>query len=321
MGETGEGERQRDDQGRFVTQETKLGQERTPPPSRPGQGAVAGAGIPHPAPVAPPAFPRAPQSWKPGIREKWAGLPQEVQAEVVRREREIAQALQQRAEAEKGVTGWQEMIRPYEAQIRQQGVEPTAYVGDLLKTAHALTYSAPQQKADLLANIVMQFGITPQDLDRALVARLQGGAGVQPQVQQQPLRDPRLDEFFQKMQQESAAEADESATSFAEGHEFFEDVATDMADILDVWAKQGKKRVSEEDLERAYSIACNNNQDIVSTLEQRKAAESARTQQQATERARMAASSVGSSPAAGGQAQPKGNLRQVLEARYDELDQ
>src|SRR5258708_7620217 len=81
-----EGDRQRDEQGRFVAEEdTKPEQARTPPPSRPGQGAVAGAAVTPPAaPAAPPAFPRAPQSWKPGIREKWTALPPDVQGEVVR---------------------------------------------------------------------------------------------------------------------------------------------------------------------------------------------------------------------------------------------
>lgn len=311
--------RQRDESGRFVAQDTKPEQARTPPPSRPGQGAVAGAvSPPQTALATPPAF-KAPQSWKPAQREKWAALPPDVQAEVVRREREIAQAMQQKAEAEKGISPWQDTVRPYEAQIRQLGQEPHAYVGELLKTAHALTYSSEPQKADLLANLVMQFGITPDSLDKALVARFQGRGAPQQQVQQQPMRDPRLDEWFAQQQRETAQQADDTASSFAESHDFFPDVAEEMANILDGWKAAGKQRVSEEDLERAYRMACSGNEDVLAAMEQRKAADAYRTQSGATERARLAASSVESRPAAGVQAQPKG-LRATLESRYDELD-
>src|SRR5262245_20362591 len=81
------------------------------PPAKPsaapkGNGAQppAGAPVEPKAPPKPPLDPgaaaapppqqhRAPTSWKPGAREHWAKLPAEVQAEVVRRETEVAKAL------------------------------------------------------------------------------------------------------------------------------------------------------------------------------------------------------------------------------------
>lgn len=311
----------RDEQGRF----TKPAQEKpvaSPAGPASGQGAATGAVLPPPPPVAAPAF-KAPQSWKPGIREKWATLPPEVQGEIVRREKEAAQLAQQRAEMEKGSQGWTETVRPYEAQIRASGVKPEQYVGDLLRTAHTLSYAPPQQKADALAEIIMRFGVPPGDLDNALVARMQGrGAQVQQQAQQ--FRDPRLDQFLSQMEsvkqqqtQAQAAEASTIADSFAESHEFFDDVAPTLAHILDVWKAEGKQDATTADLERAYNMACQMNDDVRDTLEQRKAA--AATTQVATQRARLASSSVRSQPTAGTTAQPAGR-RAALEAAYDDLD-
>ena len=41
-----------------------------------------------------------------------------------------------------------------------------------------------------------------------------------------------------------------------------------MADILDVWAKQGKKEVSGREMERAYTLACNMNDNVATVLSQ-----------------------------------------------------
>jgi hypothetical protein len=165
--------RARDESGRFVKQDAKPAEsdkpQLPPPAAKPGlagQGAAAGATASAAAPAAPPAF-KPPQSWKPTVREHWGALPAEVQAEVDRREREIAKALQESAEASKGAGTWQETVRPYEAQIRAAGGNPQQYVGSLLQTAHALSYGHPQQKASIVAGLAMQFGISPQDLDSA----------------------------------------------------------------------------------------------------------------------------------------------------------
>jgi hypothetical protein len=210
--------RARDESGRFVKQEAKPAEsdkpQSSPPAAKPGlagQGAAAGATVPTAAPAAPPAY-KPPQSWKPTVREKWSALPAEVQAEVDRREREIAKALQESAEASKGAGTWQETVRPYEAQIRAAGGNPQQYVGTLLQTAHALSYGHPQQKASIVAGLAMQFGITPQDLDSALVAVMQGRQA--PQQQPAQFKDPRVDQLLQTMQQREAAQAEDRASRF-----------------------------------------------------------------------------------------------------------
>ena len=125
----------------------------------------------------------------------------------------------------------------------------------------------------------------------------------------------------QKAERDAAinAESESTANSFAEGHEFFNDVADAMADILDVWSKRGKKEVTEADLQRAYDIACAQDENVSQTLKSREAVEAAKTAQAATQRARIASSSVRSQPTAAAAAQPTGR-RAALEAAYDDLN-
>lgn len=336
-------ERIRDEAGRFAKAEKTAAKGRTVKPTPPAAaGTQAGAPIPPAAAPAAPVLPKfkPPQSWKPTVRELAAKLPPEfapILEESVRRERETEIALQRAAEASKGVQPWQEAIRPYEAQIRAAGSEPVKYVGELLQTAHQLTYAPDHQKAPILASLIMQFGpslLKPdqQDangnpscpLDRALVQMMQGRP-MQAQTPQQQFRDPRLDQLLAQAQQRQAAQVAEMETeavqttqAFAQGHEFYGDVSDHMADILDVWAKQGKRTVEPADLERAYNLACSLNEDVSATLARRQKAEAVRTGASATARSRAAASSVRSQPTAAPAAQPA-DRRAALEAAADEL--
>ena len=324
----------RDESGKFV--KAKIGEKAptdrakkpsvSPPTASPtsaGQAQATGAAT-SPAPVAAPVL-KAPQSWKPGVREKWATLPPEVQSEVLRREKEVTTALQQAAEHGKVASTFQETLRPFENSIRARGEDPTKFVGTLLQTEHALSTGHPAAKADLIAQLCLQYGVEPQHLDRALVARINGQAHQQaPQAPQ--FQDPRVDKLLQALESQKAertrtaeSEAVDRISKFSETHQFINDIAVDLEALLLAWNQQGKTQVSDEELERAYNIACMNHPDVAPIFEQRKAAEAAQKANASTAKARAAASSVRSSPAASVVgAQPKG-LRAALEAKASEL--
>jgi hypothetical protein len=315
----------RDEKGRFA-KDAGAASNGTPPARTTGSGAQesvatgAQAGPPpgQAAPVTPPApVLKAPQSWKAELREKWGTLPPDLQTEVLRREREIQTALQESAEKTKGAGEWTEVVRPYEAQIRQLGVQPAQYVGDLLKTAHALTYSHPAQKADVLAGIIMQFGVPPADLDQALVARMQGRPAQQ--APQQQFRDPRIDQLLQEREAEKSAAAEQRVESFVKDHEYFEDVADDMLDILKGWEVQKKDYQSQDAMEKAYRMACNGNESVATALQQKKAAASVANAQASTQKARAASSSVKSTPGSALPAQPGDGWEEHLRASMEKL--
>ena len=338
-------DRPRDETGKFVKAEEKpvakgkpVQASKTPAPAA---GKATGTAQPQKAaaaatvePVAPVTAPTKGPGWlKPLFRERWGEIKPDMQQELSRVFGEQTKLFQENERLKITGGSWTDTLRPYEAIIRQSGMEPAKYVDSVMQTVHALSYGPPQQKAGLLAGLILQFGGdllradqqdengTPSNpLDRALVAAMRGQAQqTSPQTQQpREFRDPRFDQFLARLEERQNSEALETTQSFAETHEFYADVQSHMADILDVWAKQGKQTVSEADLERAYNLACNMNEDVSASLERRKKAEAVRTGAAATARARSAASSVRSQPAAAPADRPQG-IDAVLNAAADEL--
>ena len=239
----------RDEKGRF----SRPGQLAPPPESTPAQAQAPGS--------APQDAISAPQALKPSARELWGKLGPEfrpLQEEWARRERETADVFRRHGESQKAITAYDSAMRPYEATIRASGMEPVKYVENLLQTAHQLTYASPAQKADLLANIIVQYGsdllgndsqdpnMPSNPLDRALTSQLSGQGAPGPSAAQSQYRDPRVDELFSYLQQNAAKQSETKASEAsrtiekfeASGHEFLGDVAQDITRMLDIYSDQ-----------------------------------------------------------------------------------
>lgn len=325
--------RPRDDGGRFTkvekTEEKPPETAKADAPAAPVEGQGKGTGaepskplataaspaapVPEPAPKAP-EF-KAPQAWKPQAREAWTKLPADVQAEVTRREREITTRLNEVAEKEKTFGPVAKALTTFEPTIRARGLEPAQIVTRMLQTEHALQYGTPQQKAQLLATAIKDYGVDIATLDQVLSGQAPTtSAAVDPQTIAQQVRQQIEADIRRQAQEAQGKRTQERLAKFAEGHEFYEDVRNAMADIL---AARGLPNPSESELEQVYDLACRVHPDISGVVEQRKAAKAAATAQAAQQRTAAAASSVKSNPAgAAPAAQPKGR-REVLEAAYD----
>ncbi|HET6485072.1 MAG TPA: hypothetical protein VFH83_01555 [Spirochaetia bacterium] len=336
-------ERPRDESGRFIeTKEEKPKAEKpvkAPPAPKPSVTPQPAAGVTTqtPAPEKPVVSQtKPPQSWKPTEREAWNALPPVAQQAVLRREREIQIALQQAAEQSKVGGSFAEAVRPYEVMFRQAGVPAEQYVGDMLRTAHAITQGPPHVQADALAGLIVSSaahllqpdrtdanGNPSCPLDRALVARMGNRGAMAPMAAPQPQADPRAlvrEELAAIQNQAYEQRAQAQAGELAEKLEFFGDVHETMADIIAMWDKQGKTFVTEDDLQRAYTLACSMDPEVSKIMEQRKAAASVETRQAATQRAKVAASSVRTQPSAAPAAQTAAGRRAALEAAYDDVE-
>ena len=238
---------------------------------------------------------RAPQSWRADAREHWNRLPPQVQAEVMRREHETSNVLNQTAEERKIAHAFREAVSPFEAMVRAEGSDPLRATAALFKTAYQLRQGSPQSKAQLVAEMVEQYGIDLDMLDRSLAARMSGQpqAPQQQQYEKATMQDPRLDQLLtglqQIHQQQTYAEAQEANAmvgDFAQTHEFFADVREEMADMIEMAQRRGM----EMSMEDAYNRAVHFNPATAAVMAQRG------TPQQSVARARNAASSVRSQP-------------------------
>lgn len=287
-----------------------------PAVARDEAGRFAGRAEPKPAETAPPAAEkpasaatapkyRPPQSWKPVVREKWATLPEDVQEEIDRVERAAADRIRKAGEAEKGYGALRQALTPYEAHLRASGKAVPEALGDALKLFTSLRSGSPQERASALANLINEAEQAGVGLDSINAILSQAPAQSAAQAKPQEFRDPRFDQFMQAMQTRERARVSQTITDFAAKHEFFADVQDDIAGLMEAGIAK--------DLQTAYdyAVALPKHREIGAVLEQRKAAEAARTGNEATERAKQAASSPRASPVSGAGPAPS-KLRDII---------
>lgn len=281
---------------------------------------------------------RPPQAWKPEIRQHWAALPAEIQVEVTRREREMAVAMQETAQARQFVDEFRRVSEPFRHIMALEGDDPITSFGNYLRTAAILRSGGPHEKAIAVAQAVRQYGVDIQALDNALAA-VMSGQQMPPQPQQpypqygqqpgaQPVyRDPRVDQLLQLMQQqqqdsEQALQVDVQSEidTFAADpkNEFFAEVSQDVGDILSLAAKRNMVM----DLPTAYARACQMSPRISQILSQRAQAARQGANPNALAAARAAASSLpaNNAPSQQGQQGAKDeSVRGAIESAIEQL--
>lgn len=316
----------RDKSGRFAkTTLTPAPKAATPAVTQaPTNGAKTGTAPPQAATgtATAPEVAKAPQSWKPEAREAWAAIPPAAQAEIVRRDREVAGVLQSAAQKSRFGEAVQSAVGPYEAQIRAEGSDPVRAIGSLLQTAQALRTAPPQHKAQLVAHMIKSYGIPVEMLAAALDGEpMQGQQGqqngqgyVDPQAIAQQVEQRILSQFQAQRAQGLANRARDDISKFSEGKEFFDDVREHMADLLEVAARRGISLTAED----AYNRACQLEPQVSAVLKQRALASQANVNNASTQRTRAAGSSVRSQPA-GVSAEPQQtDIRSSIQAAIRE---
>lgn len=302
-----------------ITQEVP---EESPAPEEVPPAPVDGNTPPPPAEdAAPPEVEdlKAPASWKVGVREEWANLPQPVKEEVLRREKNVADILQQTAGYRKVAEEFQQMVHPFEPLIASRNKAPMDAVKELLNTVAGLSLGTAQQKAQIIANTINQYGIDIATLDGLL-----SGQAPDPQASQiEQLLNQRLapmQDFMSQVQQSQAAyqqqvasSVDADVASFASSHEFYDDVRMDMADLIELAAQRGESLTLEDAYNRALAV----HPEITQVISGRRQQQTAAQRQQQIAQKQAAASSVPSiGPGSSGAGAPA-TLRGALEDAWE----
>ena len=137
---------QRDEKGRFSDKQTEVAEEPIETTDKPIVETPASDLTLEDKPLAPTEQTNAPTSWKAELKDKWATLPPDVQAEIARREKEVHQGFTKLDEERNFGKQMRDSISPFMATIQSTGVQPHVAVSELLKTDHLLRYGTPQQK-------------------------------------------------------------------------------------------------------------------------------------------------------------------------------
>lgn len=267
---------------------------------------------------------RAPVSWRPSAREVWKDLPPAAKEEVLKREREIQQGLEQASQARRFTEQFHQMVRPFEGIMKAEGARnPLEGVQSLLQTGAALSMGQQSVKAQTIANLIKHYGVDIETLDGIL-------AGEQPQnteeakIQQmldqrlKPVQD-LLGQVNQQRAQQSQGVQQQTQTEIQQfaadpKNEFFNDVRNDMADILEMAARRGENM----SLQDAYDRACYFNPEVRKVVQARGGTAPAGQPSKATMRRKRAAASSVSGRRSGGTAKASEDLRSALEDAWED---
>lgn len=257
-----------------------------------------------PAPVTTTPTLKAPQSWKADIREKFATLPPEVQAEVLRRETEVQQAMQGSAPAKRVY----EAIAPFEADFKAMGADVAQALPGILSTVKALAKGDVQTKARILGQMVTSYLGKDEAGLKALASAIdmpEQAAAVDPAAIEQRI-------WAQMQQRQENAAIQQALQDFgAEPREFLEDVMPDFQAFVQAARARGEPP-SAKLLEDAYRKACRVNESVSAVLAQREAAKAAQAAQASAQAKANASVSAKTSPAPVAPTAPKG-IRAALE--------
>lgn len=231
---------------------------------------------------------KAPSSWSPKVREKWAELPEEVRAEIIRREEASVNGVRQLQSEFAPIRQFAESISPFLAEAAQQGQDPAAYVRSVLSAERNLRNPDQNARFEALLGIADSYGIPlRQALNQAAGRELLPTAPVQPQLPAEVMQELQAARQFRESMQSQTIE--QQVNSFKADKEFYEDVRVTMADLMDAGIAQS--------LEDAYDKACRLNPEVAAVLLERERS-GKNKEQQNQRRAAAAGASVRASGAA-----------------------
>lgn len=253
---------------------------------------------------------KAPQSWKPAVREKFAELPAEVQEEILRVESAAGRKFQESAQATKIAENFAQTLEPYRELIQSSGVSPFQAIKETMDMAKMLATGTQRQKAQVLAQLYSTYNVDLNELNEVLTAHINmpKPTAAEQQILSQ-LNDLRARVAMPPAPRPAEIPQDSVNTeieAFASDpkNEFFNDVSSDMALLL----QNGKAKTLAE----AYDKAIRLNDEVQKVLTARKTKE--------VQRAAAGKASVrGAAPIGKTNAAPKNqSLREILSQAYDD---
>lgn len=217
---------------------------------------------------------KAPSRWKPALREKWAALPDDVKAEISFRE-SATEKFRNEVQGERKVAQqFTQAMAPFQSILAANNADPIKTTQSLMQTAAGLQMGTPRQKAQIVSNIISQYGVDINSLDEILagMAPKEGNQQMEELVTQ---RLAPMQKYVNELQQQQAQQVQQGQaqvatelSAFSSSKEFYEDLRGDMADIMEMSARRG----AQITLEQAYVKAMTLNPDISKIVEDRKAA-------------------------------------------------
>ena len=257
---------------------------------------------------------KPPQSWKPTEATNWAKVDAITKSAIQRRELEISRTLTETGDARKLATGFTNVVQPFMARIQSMNVHPLQAVQELFKADHILSTGTKDQRAQMVAKLVSDYGVDIEALDNALSGRAQPPAA--------PTQALTLDDVERLVSarlstQQNDQQINSALSEFSDKakYPYFEQVREDMADLIELSAKKGKSITLQAAYNKAVQLDSTISQELVA---QTKAA-NALAINAAAQKAKKASLQVGGAPSGNLMKSPAGMLsrRDAIEAAFE----
>lgn len=325
-------DRARDEKGKFATKSKTKEVAQNPASSKTAAVAEGSVGVPPvvdasqlSAPVVAAEVLKAPQGLTPLEREVFAKAPPEIQKALARLDQSARQALMESAPAKKLEAEFRQAVAPHEQMLRESGFNnPMDAVQSAFGTIRQLRSGSPHEVAQTLAGLAHMYGV--KRFGPGFVEQFAGVFDAGPQQQQQQAQmDPRtiaaqvrqevMQDFQNQRQQANQARIAQELQAFEAdpANEFFHDLVPLMTAIIQASPPDKRPTVKE-----AYDRAALADPTIGAIMQKRANQVAAKATTASTQQARLAASSVKSTPSTGASSvkAPK-TMREMVEASYD----
>jgi len=169
---------QRDAHGRFLPKD-KDEKGEIPPitePKAPKAPETSAAPVTPPDPNAPVKLDasKPPQGWTPALKEKWATVPEDIRAEIIRREEDMAAGVQRIMQQTEPMRQVWNVLEPHAQYFDHIDLEPAEYLTQMIASEQVLALGNPAQKFTQLLEIADGYGIPIRAaLDQAMGGKLQ----------------------------------------------------------------------------------------------------------------------------------------------------
>ena len=118
---------------------------------------------------------KAPMGFSPEAREEWGATPEKVKQQIIKREQEIATAMQGTAEARRTADTVNKFVGSYQQVLAAEGAgNPMEALEGIVNTVSVLRMGSPQQKAQAMASLVGHYGVDLNTLDSAIASTITG---------------------------------------------------------------------------------------------------------------------------------------------------
>lgn len=213
--------------------------------------------------TAPVVATKKPTGWKPETLAKWDAIDPTIQAEILKREEDFHKGTEGYKEHADMGRKFEHAFRPYEATLRGLNITADVAVSELLKTDHTLRNGDAPQKAAMIATLINQYGIDPNEVFSQFQA---------PQKHEDPAMQKLYDELNQlktqqfRLDQDRASQAklqsqreieslNSEVSKFSQGKEHFSAVEQEMLALLPAIKAANPASSPQELLQMTYDRA------------------------------------------------------------------